>query len=147
LQTIKRIFKTLSFYEGTLGIQNFKILSIQFCCWTGICHQICFMVKFAGQNCLFPTLGWNLCERYHPTDVKFQISKQAVLFLDPNLIKKSAFRFGQWWNLLNKTLIFPFWVGICINSEVHNYDWAVLFLNTKFLDNKNAIRFFKIEIC
>jgi hypothetical protein len=48
-------------------------------------------------------VGFNPLYGRHPRDVKFQIFKNSVMFLDPKIVQKSSFRFVLRFNLLNKS--------------------------------------------
>jgi hypothetical protein len=57
---------------------------------------------------------------------KFLNSECVVLFFDPKLLNKSATRFIPRWNLLNKTFIPPFWVGICMRGTLNTQNSKIL---------------------
>jgi hypothetical protein len=54
----------------------------------------------------------------------------VVLFLDPKMTSISATRFILRWILLNKTVIPPFWVGICRGGTLRTKNLTIL--NTQF---------------
>jgi hypothetical protein len=47
-------------------------------------------------------------------------------FLDPKIVTKSVIRFVLRWNLLNKTFISPFWVGICMGGTLRTQNFKIL---------------------
>jgi hypothetical protein len=74
----------------------------------------------------------------------FKFWSSVCLFLDPNIVTKIAIRFFLRWNLLNKTLISSFRVGIFrgVPPRTHNLKIlsTPLSFSTKFM-NESAIRF------
>jgi hypothetical protein len=49
---------------------------------------------------------------------KIQNFEYIVIFFDPELLNKSTNRSILRWNLLNKSFVSPFWVGICIGGTL-----------------------------
>jgi hypothetical protein len=57
---------------------------------------------------------------------KFLNFENVVLLFDPELPNKKATRFILRSNLLNKTLIYPFWVAICIRGTLKTRNFKIL---------------------
>jgi hypothetical protein len=64
--------------------------------------------------------------------LKFLNSKYVILFLDPELHKKSATRFIPRWNLMNKTFIPLFCVGICMGGTLRMSNFKTLSIFSDF---------------
>jgi hypothetical protein len=95
--------------------------------------------KIVTKSAIRCILGWNLLNktqgltflsrnlygRYHE-DVKFQNCVYLFWFLDPKIVTKNGITFVLRLNLLNKTFIFSFWVGICRGGALRTQNFKIL---------------------
>jgi hypothetical protein len=76
--------------------------------------------------------------------VKHKNFEFLILPLDAKIVTKNGIIFILRWNLLKKTLIFPFWGGICMGGTLWTQTskfWVCHYLLNIKLLNKNAIRY------
>jgi hypothetical protein len=85
--------------------------------WLQEMHLLCSATIFFNKTQKKPFLV-EICVGY-PSDIKFQNSEYAVLFLVPKIVTKSAVRFVRPRNLINKTQGFLLFLGgICMRGNL-----------------------------
>jgi hypothetical protein len=111
--------------ESTLGMPNFKILSMQFYFWTQTtkqkCRQIYFTVKFAKQN----SLSRNLYGRY-PTTKRVRMSNFKILSLQLYFWTQMTEQNCHYIFLLTK-LKYSILVGICTGGISNSKTLSIQF--------------------
>jgi hypothetical protein len=86
---------------------------MQFCSWALFAFQKLKFPPFLGGICMEGTLNmanFKILSMFFVPGPKYSYQKFRQ---DPIIVTESAVRFILRWNL-NKTFIFPIWVGICM---------------------------------